>query len=259
MPTKKNNEEVKNEEIKENKLETQEIDIQKLIADAVAKAISETNKEYEEKYNKLKNEYEDKINKLEDNKSNENKEDKIENNKKSNFLKIDLNRQVTIVHLEERYPNLFTYFKSANNEYFFSNFGQTYTVTYAEFQDIFARNKKLFENNIIALSSEDEDIANMPQYNLKEKKVLKKEQLEILPSLSINELESIYNNVCQSQKDVILEKWVRGYFEYANKVHNSNSAYADYQKIYLLNELSGQKMRNILDDIQNKQRRGIAI
>lgn len=161
----------------------------------------------------------------------------------------DMNRYITIVHLEDRAEGLFTWFKAANREFRFSRFGETRKVRLIEFEDIIGQHFNLFKKNVLTLGDDANDI--LESYNLPrdEDIILNTYQFEHLIDMSLEELKTLYNKVCNTHKNLITRRWVQGYYEGKDKRYNNR------QVIDMFNELSNGALENILIDLDEKRRR----
>lgn len=175
--------------------------------------------------------------------------DNINDTKNSNINKTDsMDRWCTIIHLEDRAEGLYTIFHSSLIEYRFSFFGESRKVRRAELDDIISKNRKLFDRMILTLGADDSDLVE--EYGLPkvEQVILQPRQLSNIVNLSLEELQKIYNKVCDTHKQLIIRKWVTGYYE------NKDGGYRNMNKINLLNDLSNCALSHIVDDINELRR-----
>lgn len=159
-----------------------------------------------------------------------------------------MDRWCTIVHLEDRAEGLYTIFRSSLMEYRFCFFGETRKVRRAELDDIISKNRKWFEKLVVTLGADDSDL--IEEYGLPkaEKVILHQNQLTRLPALSLEDLKKLYEKVCDTHKQLMIRKWVIGYYE------NKDGNYRNLNKINLLNDLSNGAMSHILDDMTEQKR-----
>lgn len=184
----------------------------------------------------------------------ENQENK-ENEDLSGYFKPD--RRVVLVGLYDFADGLSNYFKISNREFKFKNLGQKFSISFLEFEEVISNHRKLFEQGLITVSDQDNDIAKYFDLPSMKNSTLGIDTFKNLVNLSIEDLEKIYERVCDSQKGLIISKWIRGYWDYDRKLPNSDIAYMDRDKIALLEKLSPRSMKNILDDIDSKRMKGL--
>ena len=167
-----------------------------------------------------------------------------------------VDRWITLVHLADWHEGLYTIFKGSNGtEYMFNYFGQTRKVKLLEFEDIISRHRKLFDRLLITISANDNDIAEAYNLPKTENILLKSHQLTGLVNMTEQELEDIYNKVCDTHRSLICRKWQVGYWERDEQGnHPKNLGYKNIGKVTLLNEISNGTMSHVLSDIEDRRK-----
>jgi len=169
-------------------------------------------------------------------------------NQVANPIIDDVNRWVKIIHLQEMAEGLTTNIKLSTRNLDFTFFGEDRDVRFTEFQEIVGKYKHYFADNIIALSTKDNDLVEKYRLPKAEDTILKASHLANLPYLSLEELETLYNSVADGHKRLITRRWAYGYYEL------KDPAYADKKKVDLLNELSGGALQNLLTELVEKRK-----
>jgi len=111
-----------------------------------------------------------------------------------------------------------------------------------------SKNRKWFERLVVTLGADDSDL--IEEYGLPkaDKVILHQNQLTRLPALSLEDLKKLYEKVCDTHKQLMIRKWVTGYYE------NKDGNYRNLNKVNLLNDLSNGAMSHILDDMTEQKR-----
>ena len=174
----------------------------------------------------------------------------------------DQDRRVGIIGLYDFSDGLFNIFTAGNRTFKFNKLGQRTTVRFSEFEEIITSNRVLFEQGLLTVSNEDNDIADYFELPKVNKDFTKIEFFNNIVNKNSDEITKIYNSVCDAQKALIIAKWTSGYYGLQNGVPNTNPGYGDRAKIELLDKLSSNAngigmMKNILDDIDDKRKHGI--
>jgi hypothetical protein len=178
---------------------------------------------------------------------------KLRDKQKETKPDITANRLVTIIHLCDNLPGLKTHIKTHNVLLNFGRFGETATLSFQHFEELFREYRDYFERNVIGLTSRDEDLCEL--YNIKKtyRSPLSKSMLDNICVLDDAELKRIYELVPQTQKDVIVRSFVMGYFETdVDGKYPKDRRYKNRDRIELLNKLSGGQLKRILDDLDLK-------
>jgi hypothetical protein len=167
----------------------------------------------------------------------------------------DINRWIKIIHLQDMSDGLTTHIKLSTRDLDFTFFGEERLVRYTEFEEMTGKYKHYFRDNIIALSSEDNDLVNKYHLPCAEEIEMKSSHLRNITNLSIDELENLYNKVADNHKKLIIHKFAHGYYERDEKGnYPKDHSFNDRRKIDLLNELSGGALQNVLMDIDQRRK-----
>jgi hypothetical protein len=167
---------------------------------------------------------------------------------------IDLNRFVTIVHLLDNSEGLTTHISISSREIDLRKFGDTIRLRLTEFEELFYKYQSWFEMNMIALTKQDEDLAENYGIKISEHLPLNSMILNKIQYLPESELENLYNSLTKVHKDLIIKKWAMGYYETDEKGnYPKNVIFKDKKRVKFLNELSNEGLKRILEDMENKE------
>lgn len=157
----------------------------------------------------------------------------------------DANRMVEIVHLADRAEGLSTVLEMADGRRLtFRRYGDSIRVRYYEFQQLLSTYDSMFrKDRVFTLGKNDQDIAEAEHLPTFDEKCLSKDEVRGLLQLSPKRLEEVYNRVCDTQKELILSAWQRGYYA------GEDSEYRNLDKINALNKVSGNRLRTVYENL----------
>lgn len=191
------------------------------------------------------------------NQNNKNREEK-ENIHIPNVLsgnQVDVNRWVTVIHLLENSEGLTTHIELTNRKIDFRKFGDTIRLRLTDFEELVYKYSSWFENNMIAITKADEDLAVVFNINYTDNIPINSAILNKLHNMSDDELSRLWNTVSKNLQDLIIKRWAIGYFEPDPETgkHPKNRAYAELKRIKFLNDLAGGKLDRILEDLNYRE------
>jgi len=151
-----------------------------------------------------------------------------------------LYERVKIVHLIERAPDLYTDIKLDNASIRMSAFGEERSITYQQAEELAGKCRKLFNRGIIAFGAENSDLAErFGLKSVKDYEFMGSDFVKRLGTMSVYELEDIYNKLCDGHKKFVVEYFKR-------KIIAGDPAFNEIHKIELLNRLSNGAMSDCL-------------
>ena len=148
--------------------------------------------------------------------------------------------RVKIVHLIERAPDLYTDIKLDTTSIRFSSFGEERSITYQQAEELAGKYRKLFNRGEIAFGAENSDIAE--RFGLKSVKdyaFMGSDFVKRLGTMSVYELEDIYNKLCDGHMKFVIEYFKR-------KIIAGDPSFNEIHKIELLQRLSNGAMSDCL-------------
>lgn len=161
-----------------------------------------------------------------------------------------LNEEITIVHLREREVGLSTHIVLSNLVLDFTRFGETRVIDRRQAEELVSRCRKQFINGTLAIGNENSDFAKIMQVNTLNaySNDIGADFLVRLGSLSLFELEELYNKVCDGFKSFIIEYFKR-------KVIEKDPNFKNIHKIEMLNRVSDGAMSGTLLDLKTEKER----
>lgn len=175
---------------------------------------------------------------------------KLKSQKEAAPTEVAANRLVKIIHLCDNLPPLKTHIKTHNVLLNFGRFGETATLTFQQFEELFREYRGYFERSVIGLTAKDDDLCELYGITKTHRSPLSKSVLDNIATIDDAELKRVYELVAQTQKDVIIRSFVTGYLETdRDGNHPKDSRYNNRDRAEMLNKLSGGQLKRILDDM----------
>lgn len=160
-----------------------------------------------------------------------------------------LNDTVTLVHLMERASGLTTHIALTNLTIDFVKFGEERTLDRRQAEELAGKYRGYFEKGIMAFGADGEDFArNFGLKSIKDYTYYSKDFVNNLGSLSLVELENLYNKVSIGHKDLIIQYFKR-------KIVEGDPAFKNIHKVEMLNRISDGAMSNVLLDFKAEAER----
>jgi len=167
--------------------------------------------------------------------------------------KLDANRYVKVVHLLDNIDGVTTHLSISNRDIDFRKFGDFIRLRLTEFEELYYKHRNLFEQNIIGLSSEDDDLIDLYNITCSDKLPINGQKLEQFPNMDEKSMQELYNSLSQVHRAMLIRKWYTGYYDVDEKGVTKNSVFLNKRKINLLNELSGGEMERLIEDLKYKE------
>lgn len=145
--------------------------------------------------------------------------------------KTEVPADVTIVHLVQRAPGLSTYIKLSNLDIVLTTFGEEFSLTPQQFDELAGKYRKLFETGVLAVGDNCEYYAQRKKLKCANTYHLNFNLFSELAHINAYDLESIYNQVEKPLKKSIAE-----YFK--QRIIANDPAFKDIRKIEVLNRLT---------------------
>lgn len=159
--------------------------------------------------------------------------------------KSSLFEEVTVVHLRDCIPGTRTHIHLSNRDLDFSSFGATFTIDRRQAEELAGGSaKKFFDRGVIAFGAGNEDLAKtLGVKSMKDYEFMGSDFVKRLGTMSVYELEDIYNKLCDGLRGFIIEYFKR-------KILEKDPAFNDIHKIEVLNRLSDGAMSDVIIDRQ---------
>lgn len=159
--------------------------------------------------------------------------------------KSSLLEEVTVVHLRDCIPGTTTHIHLSNRDLDFSSFGATLTLDRRQAEELAGGTaKKFFDRGVIAFGEGSEEIAKtLGVKSMRDYEFMGSDFVKRLGTMSVYELEDIYNKLCDGLRGFIIEYFKR-------KILEKDPAFNDIHKIEVLNRLSDGAMSDVILDRQ---------
>lgn len=150
---------------------------------------------------------------------------------------------IKIVHLVGRAEGLSTYIKLSNLEVQLTDFMEERSLTKQQFEELLGKHRKWFNEGILSVANGYESIAK--KYGLKTAKdyPMNSEFIQRLGTLSIADIENMYEKLPESGRDFILSYWAR-------KVEAGDSKFKDIRKLESLNRMSNGAFDGLMQSVK---------
>ena len=153
--------------------------------------------------------------------------------------------EVKVVHLRDCIPGTTTHIHLSNRDLDFSSFGATLTLDRRQAEELAGGTaKKFFDRGVIAFGEGSEEIAKtLGVKSMRDYEFMGSDFVKRLGTMSVYELEDIYNKLCDGLRGFIIEYFKR-------KILEKDPAFSDIHKIEVLNRLSDGAMSDVILDRQ---------
>ena len=160
--------------------------------------------------------------------------------------KNSLNEEVVLVHLKENAPGLTTHIELSNLTIDMSAFGEERTLDRRQAEELAGKYRKFFDRGVIAFGSGSEHLAS--KFGLKsisDYSYVNKDFVKKLGTLSLVELENLYNKLSDGHKQFVIEYFKR-------KILEKDPNFNDIHKIEMLNRVSNGAMSGTTLDMKRE-------
>lgn len=159
--------------------------------------------------------------------------------------KNSLLEEVKVVHLRDCIPGTTTHIHLSNRDLDFSSFGATLTLDRRQAEELAGGTaKKFFDRGVIAFGEGSEELAKtLGVKSVRDYEFMGSDFVKRLGTMSVYELEDIYNKLCDGLRGFIIEYFKR-------KILEKDPAFNDIHKIEVLNRLSDGAMSDVILDRQ---------
>ena len=160
--------------------------------------------------------------------------------------KNSLNEEVILVHLKENAPGLTTHIELSNLTIDMSAFGEERTLDRRQAEELAGKYRKFFDRGVIAFGSGSEHLAS--KFGLKsvnDYSYVNKDFVKKLGTLSLVELENLYNKLSDGHKQFVIEYFKR-------KILEKDPNFNDIHKIEMLNRVSNGAMSGTTLDMKRE-------
>lgn len=160
--------------------------------------------------------------------------------------KNSLNEEVVLVHLKENAPGLTTHIELSNLTIDMSAFGEERTLDRRQAEELAGKYRKFFDRGVIAFGSGSEHLAS--KFGLKsvnDYSYVNKDFVKKLGTLSLVELENLYNKLSDGHKKFVIEYFKR-------KILEKDPNFNDIHKIEMLNRVSNGAMSGTTLDMKRE-------
>ena len=160
--------------------------------------------------------------------------------------KNSLNEEVVLVHLKENAPGLTTHIELSNLTIDMSAFGEERTLDRRQAEELAGKYRKFFDRGVIAFGSGSEHLAS--KFGLKsisDYSYVNKDFVKKLGTLSLVELENLYNKLSDGHKQFVIEYFKR-------KILEKDPNFNNIHKIEMLNRVSDGAMSGTTLDMKRE-------
>lgn len=157
-----------------------------------------------------------------------------------------LDDEITLVHLKERAPGLTTHIELSNLTIDMAAFGEERTLDRRQAEELAGKYRKFFDKGVIAFGAGSENLAG--KFGLKtvsDYSYISKDFVSKLGTLSLIELENLYNKLSDGHKQFVIEYFKR-------KIIEKDSNFNDVHKIEMLNRISDGAMSGTTLDMKRE-------
>lgn len=148
---------------------------------------------------------------------------------------------VTLVYLS----NSMGYIKTSNTELHANVYGEEFTLSKSQFDEIAGKYRRWFEQGILAVSYRNMDVAVAKGLPTDVDLALTKEKLNAVGYMTTSEIEDLWNSSTLNQKHCLAAHVKR-------KIIAGDPAYADRAKIDLFNRLTNGAFRREQDEASGR-------
>ncbi len=148
---------------------------------------------------------------------------------------------VTIVYLS----NSMGYIKTISTELYMNSYGEEFTLSKSQFDEVAGKYRRWFEKGILAVSHKNMDVAVSKGLPTDADNVLTREKLEAIGTMSVSDIENLWNSSTLNQKHCITAHVKRKFIE-------GDARYANREKIDLFNRLADGSFRREQDELSGR-------
>jgi hypothetical protein len=167
-----------------------------------------------------------------------------------------MDREVTIVHNAEMFGGMSTYIKLSTMTIDFRKMGEQRVLSWQQFEELCNRYRKFIDRGLIKVTPEYRYLCDTYQigcYDVDGKKTLTSDILNKLPDMTNEQLETCYNDLYDTDKNILLNYWLGQCYA---RPENRDKRFYNRYKIELLNRLSNSSVfDNILADMNFEEAR----
>lgn len=150
--------------------------------------------------------------------------------------------EVTFVYLS----NSMGYIKTANVELHMSIYGEEFTVTKSQFDEIAGKYRSWFNRGVLAVSHKNIDIAVAKSLPTDIDNALTKEKLDSVGGMSAAEIENLWNSLTNSNQKHCLVAHVK------RKIIDGDPVYMNREKVDVFNRLTDGAFRREQDELSGR-------
>lgn len=148
---------------------------------------------------------------------------------------------VTLVYLS----NSMGYIKTINTELHMNVYGEEFTLSKSQFDEVAGKYRRWFEKGILAVSYKNMDVAIAKGLPTDVDLALTKEKLNAVGRMSTSEIEDLWNSITLNQKHCLAAHVKR-------KIIDGDPDYTDRAKVDLLNRLTNGAFRREQDEASGR-------
>ena len=225
-------------------------------------ALEDENKKLKAEIEEIKQEQTEGVSEVEDNTIETSSANAIEvaNDRTDKLLETLVNRkmdrEVTIVHNAEMFGGMSTYIKLSTMTIDFRKMGEQRVLSWQQFEELCNRYRKFIDRGLIKVTPEYRYLCDTYQigcYDADGKKTLTSDILSKLPDMTNEQLETCYNDLYDTDKNILLNYWLGQCYA---RPENRDKRFYNRYKIELLNRLSNSSVfDNILADMNFEEAR----
>ncbi len=148
---------------------------------------------------------------------------------------------VTLVYLS----NSEGYLKTISTELYMNSYGEEFTLSKSQFDEVAGKYRRWFERGILAVSHKNMDVAIAKGLPTDADTVLTRDKLNSIGTMSVGEIEDLWNASTLNQKHCIAAHVKRRFIE-------GDGHYANREKIDLFNRLTDGSFRREQDELSGR-------
>lgn len=158
----------------------------------------------------------------------------------------DRNDEITIVNLFDNAPGITTHIKLSNYTIDMSAVGETRTLTVQQFEELVGKYRSWFDRGVIAVGAGSEYYAKRNNLKMASDSLINSDFVRKLGTMSMSDVQDIYEKVCDGQKDFIVSYWKRKFIEKAPE-------FRDLRKLQILNGFTNNAFEYEIMDLTSKK------
>lgn len=154
--------------------------------------------------------------------------------------------EVVIVHLFDNAPGITTHIDLSNYSIDMAAFGETRTLTVQQFEELVGKYRSWFDRGIIAVGAGSEYYAKRNNLKMASESLINSDFIRKLGTMSMSDIQDIYEKVCDGQKDFIVSYWKRKFIEKAPD-------FRDLRKLQILNGFTNNSFEYEILELTTKK------